>query len=218
MRHLISCCQLGVSAFVGEISSAVITFIFNMLILGLTGSTGVAAYGVVANLSLVGMAIMNGMAQGVQPLISESFGKGAFDDVKKLLHWGLTCVVAIEVIMVALVWSFTDPFISVFNSENNQLLLEYAHVGLRLYFLGFLFAGVNIMLVAYFSATANARPAIIGSLLRGAVAIGACAIVLSMIWGMNGVWLSFLTSEIITFAVLLILGRNKESRKMNEYV
>ena len=111
VRHLISCCQLGVSAFVGEISSAVITFIFNMLILGLTGSTGVAAYGVVANLSLVGMAIMNGMAQGVQPLISESFGKGAFDDVKKLLHWGLTCVVAIEVIMVALVWSFTDPFI-----------------------------------------------------------------------------------------------------------
>lgn len=218
MRHLISCCQLGVSAFVGEISSAVITFIFNMLILGLTGSTGVAAYGVVANLSLVGMAIMNGMAQGVQPLISESFGKGAFDDVKKLLHWGLTCVVVIEVIMVALVWSFTDPFISVFNSENNQLLLEYAHVGLRLYFLGFLFAGVNIVLVAYFSATANARPAIIGSLLRGAVAIGACAIVLSMILGMNGVWLSFLASEVITLIMVLILARHKESRKTNAYV
>lgn len=218
VRHLISCCQLGVSAFVGEISSAVITFIFNMLILGLTGSTGVAAYGVVANLSLVGMAIMNGMAQGVQPLISESFGKGAFDDVKKLLHWGLTCVVVIEVIMVALVWSFTDPFISVFNSENNQLLLEYAHVGLRLYFLGFLFAGVNIFLVAYFSATANARPAIIGSLLRGAVAIGACAIVLSMILGMNGVWLSFLASEVITLIMVLILARHKESRKTNAYV
>ena len=217
-RHLISCCQLGVSAFVGEISSAVITFIFNMLILGLTGSTGVAAYGVVANMSLVGMAIMNGMSQGAQPLISESFGKGAADDVKKLLSWALKSVVAVEIILVALVWIFTDPFIAVFNSENNKLLLEYAHTGLRLYFLGFLFAGVNIMLVAYFSATANARPAIIGSLLRGAVAIGACAIVLSMIWGMNGVWLSFLTSEIITFAVLLILGRKKESRKMNEYV
>ena len=192
--------------------------VVNMLILGLTGSTGVAAYGVVANMSLVGMAIMNGMSQGAQPLISESFGKGAADDVKKLLSWALKSVVAVEIILVALVWIFTDPFIAVFNSENNRLLLEYAHTGLRLYFLGFLFAGVNIMLVAYFSATANARPAIIGSLLRGAVAIGACAIVLSMIWGMNGVWLSFLTSEIITFAVLLILGRNKESRKMNEYV
>ena len=202
-----------------------------MLILGLTGSTGVAAYGVVANLSLVGMAIMNGMAQGAQPLISESFGKGASGDVKKLLRWALTCAAAIEIVMVALVWTFTDPFIAVFNSENNQLLLEYAHTGLRLYFLGFLFAGVNIMLVAYFSASgvteqvaeklasaaANPRPAIIGSLLRGAIAIGICAIVLSRILGMNGVWLSFLASEMITFAVILILSKYKESRKTNEY-
>lgn len=217
IRHLVSCCQLGVSAFVGEISSAVITFIFNILILGLTGSTGVAAYGVVANLSLVGMAIMNGMAQGAQPLISESFGKGAKGDVKKLLGWALKSAAAVEIVMVALVWIFTDPFIAVFNSENNQMLLQYAHTGLRLYFLGFLFAGINIMLVAYFSATANARPAIIGSLLRGAIAIGICAIVLSRILGMNGVWLSFLASEMITFVFILILSRHKESRKTNEY-
>ena len=217
VRHLISCCQLGVSAFVGEISSAVTTFIFNMLILGLTGSTGVAAYGVVANLSLVGMSIMNGMAQGAQPLISESFGKGASDEVKKLLGWALKSVAAVEIVLVVLVWIFTDPFIAVFNSENNQLLLQYAHTGLRLYFLGFLFAGVNIMLVAYFSATANARPAIVGSLLRGAIAIGICAIVLSKILGMNGVWLSFLASEMITLVVVLILSRHRESRNMNEY-
>ena len=49
------------------------------------------------------------------------------------------------------------------------MLLKYAHTGLQLYFLGFLFAGINILLVAYFSATANARPAIIGSLLRGVI-------------------------------------------------
>ena len=217
VRHLISCCQLGVSAFVGEISSAVITFIFNMLILGLTGSTGVAAYGVVANLSLVGMSIMNGMAQGAQPLISESFGKGASNEVKKLLGWALKSVIAVEIVLVVLVWIFTDPFIAVFNSENNQLLQEYAHTGLRLYFLGFLFAGVNIMLVAYFSATANARPAILGSLLRGVIAIGICAIILSRIFGMNGIWLSFLASEVITFIIVLLLARHKESRKINEY-
>ena len=79
-------------------------------------------------------------------------------------------------------------------------------------------AGVNIVLVAYFSATANARPAIIGSLLRGVVAIGICAIVLSRIFGMNGVWLSFLTSEVITLIMVLILARHKESRKTNAYV
>ena len=163
------------------------------------------------------MAIMNGMAQGAQPLISESFGKGALDDVKKLLGWALKSVAVVEILMVSLVWIFTDPFIAVFNSENNQLLQQYAHTGLRLYFLGFLFAGVNIMLVAYFSATANARPAIIGSLLRGAIAIGSCAVVLAKILGMNGVWLSFLASEMITLVAILILSRHKESRDTNEY-
>lgn len=209
LRHLISCCQLGVSAFVGEISSAVIAFVFNMLILGLAGSVGVAAYGIVANLSIVGMCIFNGLAQGAQPLISESYGKGNQKTVRKLLRWGLNSALIVEIVMVVFVWVFTDPLVAVFNSENNAMLLKYAHTGLKLYFLGFLFAGINILLVAYFSATANVRPAIIGSLLRGVIAIVICAVILSGILGMNGVWLSFLASEMITFVVILILSRKR---------
>lgn len=211
VRHLISCCQLGVSAFVGEISSAVIAFVFNMLILGLAGSVGVAAYGIVANLSIVGMCIFNGLAQGAQPLISESYGKGNQKTVRKLLRWGLNSALVVEIVMVVFVWVFTDPLVAIFNSENNDMLLQYAHTGLQLYFLGFLFAGINILLVAYFSATANARPAIIGSLLRGVIAIVICAVILSAILGMNGVWLSFFASEMITFVVILILSRKKAS-------
>ena len=211
LRHLLSCCQLGVSAFVGEISSAVIALVFNFLILGIAGSIGVAAYGIVANLSIVGMSILNGLAQGVQPLISESYGKGEQKTVRKLLRWGLNSAIVVEIVMVVFVWLFTDPLVAVFNSENNPMLLKYAHTGLQLYFLGFLFAGINILLVAYFSATANARPAIIGSLLRGVIAIVICAVILSVILGMNGVWLSFLASEMITFVVILILSRKKAS-------
>mgnify|MGYP000526727099 CR=1 FL=1 len=60
-------------------------------------------------------------------------------------------------------------------------------------------------------------PAIIGSLMRGAIAIVLCAIVLSRILGMNGVWLSFLASEMLTFVVILILSRKKESVS-NDYI
>ena len=73
IRKLIYSCQVGVSAFVGEISSGVITVVFNMIILSLTGNIGVAAYGVVANTSLVTVALFNGIAQGSQPLISKSY-------------------------------------------------------------------------------------------------------------------------------------------------
>lgn len=209
IRRLIDCCKLGVSAFIGEISSGVITIIFNMLILGIAGNIGVAAYGVIANISLVTMSIFNGLAQGTQPLISECYGRGEQRNVKKLLRWGvLTCLV-LELLIVGASWLFTDPLVNIFNSEHNPELLRYAHTGLRLYFLGFLAAGINILLVAYYSAIDQSRPAIIGSLLRGAVAIAVSAIVLAALLEIAGVWISFLVSEVITFVVVVLLGKKR---------
>ena len=75
LKRLIFSCQVGVSAFVGEISSGVITTAFNLIILRLAGNTGVAAYGVVANISLVAVALFNGISQGSQPLLSSFYGQ-----------------------------------------------------------------------------------------------------------------------------------------------
>jgi len=111
-------------------------------------------------------------------------------------------------VIVVLIYGFTDTFISIFNSEHNLQLLAYAHTGLRLYFLGFLVAGINIVLVAYFSAIDRALPAVLGSVMRGIIAIAFCAILFSQILGLNGIWLSFLGSEIITFFVILIFRKS----------
>ena len=218
LRRIIRCCQLGVSAFFAEISSAVITIIFNMLILRIAGNIGIAAYGVVANISLVAMAILNGLAQGAQPLISQSYGKGEHDLVRKFLNWSLAAALLIELVIVVLIYGFTDTFISIFNSEHNLQLLAYNAVyrtsclavskfllGLSL---GFLVAGINIVLVAYFSAIDRALPAVLGSVMRGIIAIAFCAILFSQILGLNGIWLSFLGSEIITFFVILIFRKS----------
>lgn len=49
---------------------------FNAIILNLAGNTGVAAYGVVANISLVIVAVYTGIAQGIQPLVTTFYGMG----------------------------------------------------------------------------------------------------------------------------------------------
>ncbi len=205
IRHLISCCQLGISAFVGEISSAVITAVFNVLLLNLAGNIGVAAYGVVANYSIVAVSILNGLAQGTQPLFSESYGAGNSRDVHRLLRYSILTCLIVEALIVLCAWGMTDTLIAIFNSEQNLQLVAYAQTGMRLYFLGFLLAGINILLVSYFSAVDDSLPAIVGSIMRGAVAITVCAILLSRWFGINGVWMSFLASEILTFVTILIL-------------
>lgn len=206
-RHLLSCCQLGISAFVGEISSAVITTVFNMLLLNLAGNIGVAAYGVVANYSIVAVSVFNGLAQGTQPLFSESYGAGNSKDVHKILRYGILTCLIVEALVVICAWGMTNTLIAIFNSEQNLQLITYAQSGMRLYFLGFLLAGINILLVSYFSAVDDSLPAIVGSVMRGAVAITICAILLSRWFGIDGVWISFLASEILTFVTILVLHK-----------
>lgn len=63
-RQVSDICSLGISAFINELSSAVVLIVFNLLILRLAGNTGVAAYGIVANLALVAVSVFTGISQG----------------------------------------------------------------------------------------------------------------------------------------------------------
>jgi Na+-driven multidrug efflux pump len=67
-------CTLGLSALISEVSGAVVLITFNLVILALEGSLGVAAHGIVANLALVGIAVFTGLTQGAQPLFSRFYG------------------------------------------------------------------------------------------------------------------------------------------------
>ena len=75
-KLLASAAGLGVVAFVGEIANSITTLVFNFILLALSGNNAVAAYGVIANIALVGTAIFNGVSQGLQPLASTSYGHG----------------------------------------------------------------------------------------------------------------------------------------------
>ena len=208
------CCQVGVSSFVGEISSGVITVVFNLLILGLAGNTGVAAYGVVANTSLVAVALFNGIAQGSQPLISESYSKGNHKNVTTYLKMAVTTTIGVAILLVVCIYLYAPAITAVFNGEGNQVLASYAENGLRLYFIGFLFAGMNIVGTAILSSIESAKYAFFASISRGFVAIIIFAFVLSALLGLNGVWLAFPATEFVTMLITLY-GLVKAIRKCN---
>ena len=199
--RLMRSCQVGISAFVGEISSGVITVVFNTIILGIAGNTGVAAYGVVANISLVAVAMFNGVSQGSQPLVSEFYGKGDWRNVRKVLGLAVKTSLVLAVAILAVIYIWTTPIANIFNSEGDMVLQEYAKEGLKLYFIGFLFAGINIVGTGVLSAIESAKWAFIASILRGFVVIILCAFVLSYLLQMTGVWLAFPVAELITVVV-----------------
>ena len=204
-------CQLGISGFVGEMSSGVTTTVFNFLLLGLAGNVAVAAYGVVANFALVATAIFNGVAQGAQPLISQCYGKNKMAGAKKLLLLGCGTALALAAVLYSAVFGFTDTFVALFNSESSALMAEYAHSGMRIYFLGYFFAGCNIVAAGYLGAVNRPTEATITSVSRGVAAIVTCSLILSALFGMNGVWSAFPAAEAITLALTVFLLKRPQS-------
>ena len=205
-------CQLGISGFVGEMSSGVTTTVFNLLLLGLAGNVAVAAYGVVANFALVATAIFNGVAQGAQPLVSQCYGKNEMAGARKLLLLGCGTALGLAALLYGVVFGYTDALTALFNSENSALMAEFAHSGMRIYFVGYFFAGCNIVAAGYLGAVNRPAEASITSLCRGMVAIVVCSLVLSALFGMNGVWAAFPVSEAITLALTVFLLKRKAGR------
>ena len=168
---------------------------FNSIILRLAGSTGVAAYGVVANLSLVAAAIYTGLGQGMQPLASRAWGEGDIRAARRLLHWAMAAVLGISAALSLGLFVFARPVAQAFNSENDAALLRIAVQGLRLYFSGAVFMGANIVFCTYFPAVEHALPAQVLSLLRGFILLVPLAFAMAALWGMTGVWLAVPVAE-----------------------
>ncbi len=199
----------GLPSWVTEVSSGVVMILFNAIILRLQGNIGVAAYGVVANLSLVVIAIYTGIAQGMQPLVSRSFGQGRPDEVRRLMRYGMTMTLGISAALYILIATGAGPIAAAFNGEGNPALQAMAEAGMRLYFLGGPFAGVNILLCVYFTCTDRARPAQVIAILRGFAVLAPSALLFSGIWGMTGLWLAFPAAEAAVMAAALLWYRRR---------
>lgn len=201
VKRLLHSCHVGISSFVAELSSGVITIVFNMIILNIAGNTGVAAYGVIANTSLVAVSLFNGISQGSQPLISDSYGKGDSKNVMYLIKLAAATSLFISVLLITAVYLGAPSITAVFNSEKNPLLAQYAISGLRIYFTGFLFAGINIVGSSILSSVESAKFAFIVSIMRGFAAITFFAFLLSKIFGLTGIWSAFPAAESLTMFV-----------------
>lgn len=204
----------GVPAFVTEDSSGVVMFLFNFLILRLTGNTGVAAFGIITVISLVVVAIYTGLSQGVQPVISINYGTGKAENVKAVWKYAMLLEAALAALIYGVIYFAAPQLVSVFNSEGNKALQELAETGLRLYFLACPFIGFNIVTSTYFTSTERPRPAQAISLMRGLFVLAPMAFLLSAAFGMFGVWCAYpITECVVTMAgVVFYMAARKRER------
>ena len=200
--------SLGFPSLVAQLSSGIVMITFNTIILQLAGNIGVAAYGIIANISLVIVAVYTGIAQGVQPLISTFYGRGNHQQARTMLRYAIITMLVVSFIVYLLIYIFAQPITAVFNSEGNIELQYIAVKGLRLYFTSIAFVGYNIILATFFTSIEKAFPAHILSILRGLILIIPMAFLMSSLWQMTGIWLTYPLTELLVALLGFIIYKN----------
>lgn len=204
-RHLSQILSSGASPFLTEATSGIVMFLFNFIILRISGNVGVAAFGVITVISLVVASIYTGLSQGIQPIISQNYGAGNLRDVKSILKYAMITMIILSGMIYSIVYFGASSLTVVFNSERNEILADFAIKGLKLYFTACPFVGCNIVLATYLISTEKPLFAQIISMLRGFIILIPMAFFMSSIWGMTGVWCAYPMTEILVAIVAIIL-------------
>lgn len=216
VRKVLEIIASGMPPFVTELSSGIVMFLFNFIILRLEGNIGVAAFGVITVISLVVVAVYTGLSQGIQPIISMKHGAGNRTGVKTILRYAMVTVVLLSGVIYTVIFFGASKIAFVFNSERNGTLQTLAVSGLKLYFLACPFIGFNIVTATYFTSTERPRPAQIISFLRGLFVLVPMAFLLSAILKMTGVWLAYPSTECVVAMVGAVFFLLIERKKLSD--
>ncbi len=204
-------CANGSSELVTNISSSVISILFNMQLLKLAGENGVAAYGVIMYAGFIFAAIYIGYSIGIAPIIGYHYGAEHKDELKNLLKKSLIIMSIVGVILTLFTEILARPLSSIFVGYDPELL-ELTTNGMRLYGLSFLVSGLNVFASSFFTSLNNGLISALISFVRTLLLQIVTILVLPLILGINGVWLSVAIAEALALIVsitCIITNRKK---------
>ena len=152
------------------------------------------------------LALFTGLSQGAQPLISQAYGRGDRQGVRRLCRLALLVSCLVGLVLALIAQFAAHPLVDLFNRDGDPALARMAVDGLRIYFWGFLCAGPNIITAAFLGAAEQPRDSFLLSLFRGGVGIAALVLLLAWLLGMTGIWLAFPVTELLTLFLGLAMG------------
>lgn len=208
---------IGLSPFLMNCTACFVVVFLNKSLLAAAGSLGnqaVGAYGIINRTTMFFVMVVFGVTQGMQPILGYNYGAGQWARVKLTLRKGLWIGTAISAVGWIATECFPDTISSMFTDD--PTMIDIARTGFRIYFLCYLVVGPQIIIQNFFQSVGHPVPSIFLSLTRQLIFLLPLLAFLPHIYGVNGVWMSMVGSDLLAFvlaAVTIWLWLRKEDRK-----
>ena len=153
-KALFQSCTNGLSELVTNISMSLVSMLYNLQLMKLSGENGVAAYGAVMYVAFIFVAIFIGYSIGSSPVISYHYGAGNYDELKSLFKKSINIISIASFSIAVLAFLLSSPLAVLFMGKEIELT-QMTITAFRYYSLSVLFSGFSIFGSAFFTALNN---------------------------------------------------------------
>lgn len=199
-KALLKAVTNGSSELLSNISMSLVSMLYNIQLIAYAGENGVAAYGVLMYVNFVFLSIFIGFAVGTAPVISFHFGAENPSELKSLLRKSTVINVTVSIVMATAALCLARPLSAIFVGYD-AALFELTVRGFKISAFSYLFAGLAIYASSFFTALNNGLVSAIISFLRTLVFQIGAVMLLPLILGIDGIWLSIVVAEFVAAAV-----------------
>lgn len=202
-RAILKACTNGSSEFMSNVSMSVVGMLYNIQLLKYAGENGVAAYGVMMYVSMIFSAAFIGYSIGVAPVVSYHNGAQNYKESKGLFRQSLIIIGIFGISMVLAAEITALPLSKIFVGYDAELL-SLTVSGYRIFAVSFIFMGFAIFSSGFFTALNDGLTSALISFLRTLVFQTAAVMLLPLLWGIDGVWISIVVAEAMAVVISVV--------------
>lgn len=205
-------CFNGSSEMVTNLSGSITTLLFNILMMRMVGSDGVAAITIVLYSQFLMTSLFLGFSIGVAPIISYHHGAGDDAYLRRLYRICIGFVLVTSILVFVFSYFISGTIVQLFTPKTSAVYGLAVH-GFKLFSIAFLFAGTNIFASALYTALSDGKTSALISFARTFLFTVIGILGLSALFGLDGLWLAIPFAELVTVGfVLLIVHYQRRKR------
>lgn len=211
MKAILKACTNGSSEFMSNVSMSVVGMLYNKQLLRFAGDDGIAAYGVMMYISMIFSAAFVGYTIGTAPVISYNSGAGNHSELKGILQKSLRIIGTFGICMFAAAQLLAAPLSKIFVGYSESLTEMTTH-GFHIFAAAFPFMGFAIFSSGFFTALNDGLTSAVISFLRTLIFQAGAVLLLPLIFGIDGIWISIAAAEVmaVVFSTIFLICKRKK--------
>ena len=210
---------LGISPFIMQSTESLVMITLNTGLQRYGGDLYVGTMSIMTSIMQLIIVPVQGVTQGVQPIMSYNYGAGNYARVKAVFTRMIVVCLSSTLILGGIAVLKPEIYATMFS--NNQELVTLTCKAMPIYFLGMTIFGIQMGCQTTFMALGQAKVSLFIALLRKVILLIPLALILPEFMGVKGVYVAEPVADILSVtatSILFVITVRKVLKKPEEQV